>query len=103
MCFSYGSVKQTCGLFCWGSILGFRSVSTKESYRIATPRTPEPTKTFNPHLYQTGSKKEFCNRMKTAQTPQLYCNEPPNRGQESYSYTSSSSFLDLPGIYKTLS
>src|SRR5829696_8054462 len=41
--------------------------------------------------------------MKTAQTPQLYCNEPPNRGQESYSYTSSSGFSDLPGIYKTLS
>src|SRR5215218_11115711 len=41
--------------------------------------------------------------MKTAQTPQLYCNEPPNRGQESYSYTSSSSFSDLPGLYKTLS
>src|SRR5215218_5331672 len=41
--------------------------------------------------------------MKTAQTPQLYCNEPPNRGQESYSYTSCSSFSDLPGIYKTLS
>src|SRR5215212_10138941 len=27
--------------------------------------------------------------MKTAQTPQLYCNEPPNRGQESYSYARS--------------
>jgi hypothetical protein len=43
------------GLFLQGSFLSFRSVSTKERYQIAPPRTPEPTKRFNPHPYQTRS------------------------------------------------
>ena len=40
------------------SFLDFRSTSTKKSYQRGPPRTLEPTKRFNPHLYQTGSKAQ---------------------------------------------
>ena len=32
------------------------------SEEIGPPDSPEPTKAFNPHLYQAGSKKLFCKR-----------------------------------------